>query len=379
MRPDDLKGVGVDLSGYSATGLFKVLAVVGFLLGMLGVSQIGVCSQSGGAAIGLQTLRAGQYPLLDKELNAFQRQYDQGKLSDVELLAYFRALDTDDPDDEPFFKAWLKQFPQSYSAHTATGIFYRRVAGDLSAGAPGTEQESIRQAYIGKAQEQFRQSLSLASKPVVSYVMMIAIADFTRDHLGPRDVMDQALKVSPSSFIARREYMYVLHSSIRGGVLAQKGFLKESEGAGLSAKQMQVLSGMALTDEGIALQFQKQYSEAWKTYKRGLMLLDQNRPLLDAECLPCLYGHAASIANDADDYASGLVYANRMLRVQPSSYDAHLYRAIALYGLSRLADAIPDLQIAARYNSWAKQTLQFCYLNGIGVPRDLKKAQELGV
>jgi len=81
----------------------------------------------------LALLRSGNYAALETYYALQQQRYESGSISDETLYGDFRALYEDSAANEPYFNAWVRSFPKSYSARTARGTYYRRV-GSASAG-----------------------------------------------------------------------------------------------------------------------------------------------------------------------------------------------------------------------------------------------------
>src|SRR5215469_15268864 len=80
------------------------------------------------SAASLVWLKAGQYARLDAHYTKLQRDYEAGRMSDVELLKGARELYEDVPANAAHFDAWVRAFPHSYVAQTARGAYYYRMA-----------------------------------------------------------------------------------------------------------------------------------------------------------------------------------------------------------------------------------------------------------
>jgi tetratricopeptide (TPR) repeat protein len=322
-----------------------------------------------GAPSGLSALQIGQYATLEQEMNTQEAAFESGRITDVELLEYFRALYSSNISDEQYFLEWIRRYPQSYAAHVATGAFYKRVASEArgSQFASDTPKDKMiaMESYLAKADSELNTSLFLAAKPVIACLQRISVAQFRGDLDTAQTMLNFSIRVAPHNYIVRRKYMYVLQARWLGSVPMEKAFLADAHSAGLTPRQLQVLEGMELTDEGWVLDNDHKYANAWDHYKKGIALMLANPDLLELNCEKCLYGTAASIANDADDYSAGLKYSSLVLEIAPEDYDGHVSRAIALVNLKRTAEAIPDLNFSAQLgNSWAQQELASCCVDG---------------
>jgi Domain of unknown function (DUF4034) len=72
-------------------------------------------------------LNSNQFAELDRRFSAIQSGYKSGSITDENLRAAFRAFYATDAALERKYDAWVEQFPKSYVARLARGIYYKKV------------------------------------------------------------------------------------------------------------------------------------------------------------------------------------------------------------------------------------------------------------
>ena len=75
-----------------------------------------------------ELLQEGRYAELDKEMNQIQKDFEDGKRNDVNLMHLFYAFYNPDSGLEEKYNAWNAAFPKSYAALEARATYYRRRA-----------------------------------------------------------------------------------------------------------------------------------------------------------------------------------------------------------------------------------------------------------
>src|SRR6188768_804247 len=72
-------------------------------------------------------LSTAQYAQLDRRLTSIQGAYKRGAIDDVKLREAFRSFYFTTPSLAKNFDQWVREFPESYVAHLARGIYYKKV------------------------------------------------------------------------------------------------------------------------------------------------------------------------------------------------------------------------------------------------------------
>jgi Domain of unknown function (DUF4034) len=138
-----------------------------FALGGVRAGNLHVPSQ--GEA--LELLSGNQFPELDRRYSAIQSAYEEGTISDEDLRAAFRVFYSTDAALDAQYLAWVKHSPNSYVAHLARGIYYKKVGqerrGDKLTGETSDEDlQGMEEAYRLATQE-LNASLLLDDRPLL--------------------------------------------------------------------------------------------------------------------------------------------------------------------------------------------------------------------
>jgi tetratricopeptide (TPR) repeat protein len=201
-------------------------------------------------------LRAGQYQELDRRYSAAQAQFENNELSGDDLRAQFRDFYATDPDLGSKLDGWVSQYPNSYVARAARGIYYKKVGFEArgSAYIRDTSQSQIdaMNTAFEKAVADLRASLNMSPKPFLSYFHLLDIGNAIGAKEEVRAIYDRANSLDPSSYAIRLKYMITLQSRWGGSLEEMQTFYNECQRAGLTDAQNKELQGM-LAEEKVWL------------------------------------------------------------------------------------------------------------------------------
>lgn len=198
-------------------------------------------------------LRSQQYQELDGRYSAMQRKFENGELTGDDLRAQFREFYPTDPDLAPRYDAWVAQFPESYVARVARGIYYKKV-GFESRGTnyiKDTSQSQIdaMSAAFEKSVADLRASLTMDPKPFLSYFHLLDIGRAVGAKENLRALFDHVIELDPSSYAVRLKYMVTLEPRWGGSMEEMWGFYAECQRAGLNDAQDKELQGMLAQEQ----------------------------------------------------------------------------------------------------------------------------------
>ena len=193
-------------------------------------------------------LKAGRYADIESRMSGLQRAYETGSLDDYTLLQQFYAFMVPDRSLQHHLDAWISNYPDSYAAHVARGIFFfgygLQTRGNRLTAHTTPEQMHGMQAYLQTAAQDLKPSIALTSKPMVTYNLLIRMAmEYGREE-ETRSYLNAALALDPQAFIARRPYMRSLESRWGGDISKMESFLEASRSAGLTPAQIQDLTSI---------------------------------------------------------------------------------------------------------------------------------------
>ena len=325
----------------------------------------------------LDLLAREQFSELDQRYGAIQQAYKDGRISDEDLRAAFRAFYATDAALEPKYKAWIQHSPKSYVAHLARGIYFKKVGGERRGGKfiSETSEEQINgmEAAYDVAAAEFDASRALDDRPLLTYLHSIDLNMAVGDKEESRRLLDLAVTIDPRNFIVREKYMGSLQTRWGGSVDEMKAFLAECRHAGLSASHLKALEALVVEDEGWAHQYGDGDLHAAARAYRKAAKLDPAK-----SCLPCgPLSKAADALLEAKDYKGAVKLYSKVLGSDPKSIHALDSRAFAELQLQHPKAALEDLlQAAGQGDAYAQDLLGRMYLLGTSVPQDRDKAIE---
>jgi len=198
-------------------------------------------------------LRSGRYQELDGRYTAIQRRFDNGDLSGDDLRVAFRDFYVTDRSLGPKFDEWVAQYPQSYVARVARGIYYKKV-GFEARGTKYIKETSQSQidamtAAFEKSVADLRASLTMGPKPFLSYFHLLDIGMAVGAKENLRELFDRAIALDPSSYAVRLKYMVTLEPRWGGSMEEMRNFYAECQRAGLNDAQNKELQGMLAQEQ----------------------------------------------------------------------------------------------------------------------------------
>lgn len=193
-------------------------------------------------------LRSGEYQELERRYSALQVDFESDKISGDELRAQFRDFYATDADLATKLDNWVSQYPSSYVARVARGIYYKKV-GFESRGTAYIRDTSRSQidgmnAAFAKAIADLRGSIAMNAKPFLSYFHLLDIGNAVGAKEDLRAIYDRASSLDPNSYAIRLKYMNSLQTRWSGSLSEMQSFYAECQRAGLTDAQNVELRGM---------------------------------------------------------------------------------------------------------------------------------------
>ena len=319
------------------------------------------------APTGAETLAlvtSDQFDVLDQRFSTVQQAYEEGRITDEELVVPFRAFYATDASLESHYEAWISHSPKSYVAHLARGIYYKFVGlesrGHEFFAKTSPEQIQGMEAAFEKGRAEFAVSLDLSPRPQLTYLhsMDLAAADGTAEE--KRSLLDHSIAIDPQVFMTRLKYMSYLLPRWGGSVEEMKDFLRDCRKAGLSREHLKTLESLIAEEQGVAAEQEGNPKRAARAYKKAAKL-DAKRG-----CRPCgPINEAAEALMRAKSYKAAIPLYSQVLASDPKFAIALVGRGYCEWRLVQWPAAIKDLTAAADLgNAWAQYLVGAFYLTG---------------
>ena len=219
-------------------------------------------------------LAEDDYVDLEINLDKAIGDYKQGRITDIDLRDLFFVFEDTKPELAQRYDRWWAQYPKSYAAHLARGIYFRSVAGerrgdDYFSQTPASKIDAMEE-MLGQAFVELQTSLSLDDKPILSYMYLISVGKHERGGRYLRQVLDDSLKVDPKNFIVRRTYLRTLRPRWGGSMQAMLDFVQECRAAGLPPAQISDLEGLVEEELGWEAEDGQQFDDAILHYANAV-------------------------------------------------------------------------------------------------------------
>lgn len=296
----------------------------------------------------VKLLQTRQFHQLDAHYTQLQQQYERDHtLNDWQLLIQYQPFYDTNSANELLLTEWISQFPTSYPARLARGIYYRKV-GEEKRGAEWiskTPRENLNQLskYLDLATDDLLFSRSLTLKPIVSIVHLLNITKHRDGDLGNRYWLEEANRIDPDNYAARRRYMLTLTPRWGGSYEDMQAFLGECRTQQVSSEYIRIFEAIIHSDKANMLRHNRNSAEAFLHYRHALVFLngiDNNETIEALEGL--IYsaldtGTLERVADEIDHY----------LHIAPQNVKILSYRGFVREKQGKADEALADFASAA--------------------------------
>jgi|HubBroStandDraft_1064217.scaffolds.fasta_scaffold186066_2 hypothetical protein len=197
-------------------------------------------------------LATNKYDELDKKMNGLQRAYENGSLSDLNLMHIFRVFYNINPILEEKYDKWVVLYPKSYAARMARGIYQLHLAmaarGTDVIGHVAGNQLTAMDAHLRQAWIDYKIAEGLTSKPIVTYYAMASAGQFEGLHKLEQAILTKANHIDGTNFIVRYKYMETLTTRWGGSLQQMVEFRNQVKNDGLPPEQVHLFDE-AISDE----------------------------------------------------------------------------------------------------------------------------------
>lgn len=200
-----------------------------------------------------QQLVERRFAELDQYFLGLQQQYEQGTLSEEAFFQVLQGFRDTAPGHAQLYREWSELYPNSYASHLIHGIYLSRLGWQTRGStwyADIPDEDRNRMADFARhAHEELITSLRFSSRPYMSYLYLLNIAQYDGTPEDRRQWVDMGNQIAPQNFYLRRRYMYTLMPRWGGSVEAMNTFLEESKKAGVPSNSLAKLEAILYEDE----------------------------------------------------------------------------------------------------------------------------------
>ncbi len=198
-------------------------------------------------------LQQEKYSELDKKFNGWQTDYELGKINDINMLHISRAFYQATPALEDKYNKWVNEYPSSYAAKLARGIYFMRMAlqsrGEKYISQTSHDRISKMNVYLHKSIEDLNSSLKFSNKPIITLYNIHYIYRLSGQLSDERKVLDSSVQIDPKNFIVRYAHMLGLQTRWGGNLQQMLDFRSEAQGDGLSDDLVKYLDDLIITEK----------------------------------------------------------------------------------------------------------------------------------
>lgn len=254
-----------------------VAAAVCLLATLVTSAQEKMTRDEAQVALSRRLLEERKFNDLEQMFEQYQREYEAGRLDDWTLLNRYHAFYSVSPATGALLSEWIAQQPRSYHARLARGIHYRKV-GEERRGVKfiaDTPPENLEELWrnLDVARRDLEASLALTRKPIVSVVHLMNVTKHREGERANRKWLDEAIRIDPNNFGARRRFMYTLEPRWGGSYPEMWTFLEECRKQKLKDSYLRIYESIIYLDQANTLVHAKQDERALPLYKKALDLL----------------------------------------------------------------------------------------------------------
>src|ERR1700675_187423 len=289
-------------------------------------------------------LQKGDFQHLEEYFSGVQSRFRGGQASAEESRNAFRAFYPTDRSLAPKYDTWVSNYPKSYAARVARGIFYKKIGYEERGSEYISETSEMQIANMDQAMQKaisdLGASIKMDPKPFLSYFHMI---DITSSYTGiayTRKMYDHAIRLAPTFVDVRRKYMLALEDKWGGSLEQMKEFLNECKRESLPQSQLNALESMVYENAASELEQGGDHAGSESAYRKAI-------ELGGTDCDSCLALSLSNVLVEENKIAEAIPFLNRYVEDHPSDNSTLEWRASLYLRIRKVPEAVADLTKAA--------------------------------
>ncbi len=287
----------------------------------------------------IQELRDRKFQVLDTQLSAYQKSFEENVLEEGNLSLAFDAFSFTDPALSPIFDDWVKNEPTSYPAHLAHAKYLLALGwqarGHRFADKTSDQQMSEMQRLFGEGVKEAAAAIKLNPKASIAYASIIDAARGVSDYKTMEGAYAASLKSVPLSLSTRVAVLSALRPRWGGSYEAMEKFADEAQKYAAQNPRLESLKGFADQDKGGMARHDGNLKQA---------ILDYNQALEKGGDFALAYSQRGSVYDRLHRYDDALEDLGRANRLRPQEPSTLQMLAYVYAHLSRPKDTLAVIQ-----------------------------------
>ena len=213
--------------------------------------------------------------LLEKHFTDLEARFDQGEVTEYDMLNAYKTFYLRDDTLKPVFDNWVSKYPDSSTSYLARGVYFRKL-GEFRRGTSYISQvpgENIN--YMKKmhhlAKRDLYKALEIKPDSYITLLHLINIAQFESDDQASLKYLNLANKILPSNFIVRARYLISVSPRWGGSHQQMEEFINSSKSSGVSQDLINRFLAILSEDKGDMARERGNSRLALKEYTKSLI------------------------------------------------------------------------------------------------------------
>ena len=320
-----------------------------------------------------ELLKQKKYAALEDEFKTKQDMVERGEYSDELLRLDFDAAFDSDPEIEPLVSEWAREYPASYAALVARAFYYVSSGyakrGHEFVNETSREQLAAMERQFGLAAADLKTAISMTKKPTVAYAETIFLARASSSHGSARSFFRRANRRFPKSLAIKVTAAYAFNPKWGGSFEELDQLVAAASEAKMKPNEIAVLKYRVEMEKANFFEvITKQKRRAAAHYRLAGNICEAYWP----------WENVTRTSYDLEDWPSVIAAAGHLIQLDPTNGYAFQRRGWAYEKTDRMAEAVKDYEVAAEIGMpWAQNKLGWMLWQGIDVPKDVRRAEEL--
>lgn len=294
-------------------------------------------------------LERKRYRDLNVQLLLYQADAVSNLANEEDLLTAYTAFDYRTPEYGESLDLWVKSTPNSHQPYLARayhsyGLAWAARGGKWSSETASDQIDKMNQ-YFAEAQIDIEAALRYGASSVIPFYLQLGIwktrgpADDSlpmvmkraqnKDTTEALEILDRALKVSPTSYLVRAQFMLALYPRWGGSYEAMARFSKLSQDYALSNPKIRWLEGFVKADIAFNTVIRGAFTKAEMLYDQSLLHGDNPEVLRDR----------GKNSYRQEQYQTALVYLDRSISAYSEDAKTYVWRSKTLRKLKDFDNA----------------------------------------